>query len=193
MLADISCIEANMVSKLALLLIVTLLMGTQEVETSFYDFTVTNIRGQEVSMNDFKGKVIMVVNTASLCGFTKQYSDLQKLYDTYREEGFAILGFPANNFGNQEPGTDEEIQEFCEVNFNITFPLFSKVEVTGPQQHPLFAFLTQADNRDYTGGINWNFEKFLIDRNGVLQHRFPTRENPMGDSIQKAVTNLLHP
>ncbi len=180
-----------MVSKLALLLTLILLMGTQEVKTSFYDFTVTNIRGQEVSMNDFKGKVIMVVNTASLCGFTKQYSDLQKLYDTYRDDGFMMLGFPANNFGNQEPGTDEEIQEFCEVNFNITFPMFSKVDVAGSQQHPLFAFLTQAENPDFTGGINWNFEKFLVDRNGNLQHRFRTRENPMGEPIQTAVRDLL--
>ncbi len=142
-------------------------------------------------MNEFKGKVIMVVNTASLCGFTKQYTDLQQLYDTYHEDGLVILGFPANNFGNQEPGSDEEILEFCEMNFNISFPMFSKVDVVGPQQHPLFTFLTETENRDFTGGINWNFEKFLLDRSGVLQHRFRTRDNPLSDSVQNAVKNLL--
>jgi len=142
-------------------------------------------------MEDFKGKVIMVVNTASLCGFTKQYNDLQKLYDMYRDQGLVLLGFPSNNFGNQEPGTDEEILEFCETNFNITFPMFSKVDVTGAQQHPLFAYLTASENRDFTGGINWNFEKFLLDRDGALQHRFRTRENPLGENVQQAVVRLL--
>ncbi len=170
---------------------ISLLMGTPEAETSFFDFTVTNIRGQEVSLDDYKGKVIMVVNTASLCGFTKQYNDLQELYDMYRDEGFVILGFPSNNFGNQEPGTDEEILEFCETNFNISFPLFSKVEVTGEQQDPLFAFLTASENPDFTGGINWNFEKFLLDRDGKLQHRFRTRENPLGENVQAAITRLM--
>ncbi len=180
-----------MISIIALLITMALHMGTQEDKTSFFDFTVTDIRGQEVSLSEYKGKVIMVVNTASLCGFTKQYEDLQHLFDTYREQGFFVLGFPANDFGNQEPGTDEEIKDFCEMNFNISFPLFSKVEVTGSEQHPLFTFLTEVENQDFTGGINWNFEKFLLDRNGVLQHRFRTRENPMGDNVQAAVKRLL--
>ncbi len=142
-------------------------------------------------MEEFKGKVIMVVNTASLCGFTKQYNDLQELYDMYREQGFVILGFPSNDFGNQEPGTDDEILEFCETNFNISFPMFSKVEVTGEQQHPLFVFLTATENRDFTGGINWNFEKFLLDGEGRLQHRFRTRESPLSEPVRDAVARLL--
>jgi len=180
-----------MIAVIALLISISLPMGTPEAETSFFDFTITNIRGQEVSMEEFKGKVIMVVNTASLCGFTKQYNDLQELYDMYREQGFVILGFPSNDFGNQEPGTDDEILEFCETNFNISFPMFSKVEVTGEQQHPLFVFLTATENRDFTGGINWNFEKFLLDGEGRLQHRFRTRESPLSEPVRDAVARLL--
>ena len=180
-----------MVSIIVLLITLSFQMETQEDKTSFFDFIVTDIRGQEVSLSEYKGNVIMVVNTASLCGFTKQYEDLQNLYETYRDQGFVILGFPANDFGNQEPGTDEEILEFCEMNFNIRFPMFSKVDVTGRSQHPLFAFLTKTENNDFIGGINWNFEKFLLDRDGVLQHRFRTREDPMGENIRNSVKTLL--
>lgn len=180
-----------MVTKITLLIFLTLLMGTQEKKTSFYDFTVTNISGHEIPLTDFKGKVILVVNTASLCGFTRQYSDLQELYDTYHNDGLIVLGFPSNNFGNQEPGSDDEIREFCEVNFNITFPLFSRLDVAGPKQDPLFTFLTESHNNDFMGPVNWNFEKFLIDRDGVLQNRFRSSVNPSSSTIQKAIKSLL--
>ncbi len=180
-----------MVTITALIIIMSLLMATHNADTSFYDFTLTNIRGHEVSINDYKGNVIMIVNTASKCGYTKQYDDLQNLYNTYKDDGFVILGFPANNFGNQEPGSDMEIMEFCELNFNITFPMFSKVDVVGPKQHALFTYLTGVENHDYTGDINWNFEKFLVDRNGSLQRRFKTRENPMDERVQNAIKDLL--
>ena len=180
-----------MVTTSILIIILSLHMATHKADTSFFDFTLTNIQGNEVSMNEYKGKVILIVNTASECGFTKQFDDLQKLYGAYKDDGFVILGFPSNNFGNQEPGTNEEIMEFCEMNFNITFPMFSKIDVNSPMQHPLFAYLTTAENEDFTGGINWNFEKFLIDREGRLQRRFRTRENPMDDPIQIAIKKLL--
>ncbi len=180
-----------MVTITVITITISLLMATHKEDTSFFDHTLTNIRGDEVYMNEYKGKVILIVNTASKCGFTKQYEDLQRLYDIFKDSGFVILGFPANNFGNQEPGTDEEILEFCEMNFNITFPMFSKIDVNGPNQHPLFAYLTNTGNQDYTGGINWNFEKFLIDREGKLQRRFRTRENPLDESIQISIQDLL--
>lgn len=180
-----------MITIIALLFASILIMETKDTQTSFYDYTVTDITGEEVSLDIYKGKVIMIVNTASMCGFTKQYSDLQQLYETHRENGFVILGFPANNFGNQEPGSDEEIRAFCELNYNITFPMFSKVEVAGSDQHPLFSYLTQHENRDFTGSINWNFEKFLVDRDGQLLRRFRTRVNPMDDVIRNAVSELL--
>lgn len=180
-----------MITIIALLFASILTMETKDAQTSFYDHTVTDITGEEVSLDAYKGKVIMIVNTASKCGFTKQYSDLQQLYETYREKEFVILGFPANNFGNQEPGSDEEIRTFCDMNYNISFPMFSKVEVAGSDQHPLFSYLTQHENRDFSGSINWNFEKFLIDRDGQLLRRFRTRVNPMDDVIRNAVSELL--
>lgn len=166
-------------------------MGTTKTDTSFFDFNVTDIHGNEVSLDEFKGKVIMVVNTASECGYTSQYEDLQFVYSELKDKGFVVLGFPANNFGGQEPGTDEQIREFCEVNFNISFPMFSKVEVRGPDQNPLFDYLTNLDNQDFTGAINWNFEKFLIDRDGNLQRRFRSAEKPTDDEIKSAIQQLL--
>jgi len=172
-------------------LLFSLLMGTTKTDTSFFDFNVTDIHGNEVSLDEFKGKVIMVVNTASECGYTSQYEDLQFVYSELKDKGFVVLGFPANNFGGQEPGTDEQIREFCEVNFNISFPMFSKVEVRGPDQNPLFDYLTNLDNQDFTGAINWNFEKFLIDRDGNLQRRFRSAEKPTDDEIKSAIQQLL--
>ncbi len=176
---------------MALIITMSLVMGTQEAKTSFFDFTLTNIRGHEVSMSEYKGKVVMVVNTASKCGFTRQYRDLQKLHDTYKDQGLVILGFPANNFGKQEPGSNEEIVEFCELNYNISFPLFSKIDVVGPNQHSFFEFLTGADNQNFTGAIKWNFEKFLIDKDGNLQHRFRSFTNPKSKKIVRAIEQLL--
>ncbi len=142
-------------------------------------------------MNEFKGQVVMIVNTASKCGFTRQYKELQQVYEQYKDEGFVILGFPANNFGWQEPGTDEDILEFCELNFGVTFPLFSKIDVRGSKQNSLFAYLTKTENQDFTGNIRWNFEKFLIDRNGILQRRFRSRTKPNDAAVIETITSLL--
>src|SRR5690606_9156531 len=149
---------------------------------SIYDYSFTSISGEKIEMSSFKGKKILVVNTASKCGFTKQYKDLQKLHEQYGEK-LVIIGFPANNFGNQEPGSNTTIQEFCERNFGVTFLLSEKVEVKGEDMAPLFKYLTQSDNPDFTGDIKWNFEKFLIDENGKLIHRYRSAVNPMDEKI----------
>jgi len=159
--------------------------------TGLHDFVKKDIRGKEVNLDAYKGKVVMVVNTASKCGFTPQYKDLQALYEKYEGQDFVILGFPANNFNGQEPGSNEEIDEFCEANFGVTFPMFSKVSVKGSDQDALFAFLTSQPNNDFTGDINWNFEKFLIDQNGNLVRRFRSRTNPMSSEIVQSIETIL--
>lgn len=158
---------------------------------TIHDFTMTDIRGQQVKLESFKGKAVLIVNTASKCGFTPQYKDLQDLYSKYEDEDFVILGFPANNFGGQEPGSDEEIAEFCELNFGVRFPMFSKVEVRGSDIHPFFEFITNLDNPDFTGNINWNFEKFLFDKDGTLLRRFRSRTSPMSNEIIGAIETIL--
>lgn len=167
-------------------------VNTSENPNSLHQFKMKDIRGSEVSLDAYKGKVVMVVNTASKCGYTPQYKDLQALYEKYANTDFVILGFPANNFGEQEPGSDEEIATFCEVNFGVTFPLFSKVEVKGTEQDELFAFLTTAENQDFTGEIKWNFEKFLINKEGKLVRRFRSATNPMSDEIQESIEAILN-
>lgn len=171
--------------------ILVLLMATTISGSPLYDYTVTNIAGKEVSMNNYKGNVIMIVNTASECGFTPQYAELQELYEEYKDKGLVVLGFPSNNFGNQEPGTDKDIKEFCDINFNITFPLFSKTAVKGEEQHPLFSYLTNLENENFKGEIGWNFEKFLISRDGNLKYRFKSEESPKSEDVLKAVRQLL--
>lgn len=167
--------------------------NTEEESTaeSFFDFTMNNIRGQEVPMSTFEGRVLLVVNTASMCGFTKQYEELQQLHDTYSERGFAVLGFPTADFGGQEFGTDEEIAEFCEVNFRINFPLFSRISVRGNDKHDLFAYLIEQENKDFTGDIRWNFEKFLISADGTLVRRFRSNVTPLSTEITSAIEQLL--
>lgn len=150
--------------------------------TALFDFKVKNIEGSTIDLTAFKGKKILIVNTASECGFTPQYEDLQKLYSTYKDK-LVIIGFPANNFGEQEPGTNSEIKSFCSKNYGVTFPMMGKVSVKGNGIDPLFAWLTTEPNPDFTGDIKWNFEKFLLDENGKLIHRFKTRTSPMSDEI----------
>ncbi|MGD8428559.1 MAG: glutathione peroxidase [Balneolaceae bacterium] len=157
-----------------------------------YKFKPTNIDGKETSLSTFKGKVLLIVNTASECGFTPQYDGLQTLYKTYKDQGLAVLGFPANNFGGQEPGTDEEIKQFCKVNYEVTFPMFSKVSVKGGNQHPLFTYLTTVENEDFTGEIKWNFEKFLIGKNGKLIRRFRSTKKPQSKEITRAIEKALN-
>lgn len=162
-----------------------------EKEKSVYDFKVKNIDGKEVKLSDYKGKVLLLVNVASKCGYTPQYKDLQALYEKYGEKGLVVMGFPANNFGKQEPGTNEEIKEFCTANYDVTFPMFSKVSVKGDDQHELFKYLTSLENPDFKGDINWNFEKFLIGKDGKLLHRFRSKPSPTGEEIVKAVEAAL--
>jgi glutathione peroxidase len=139
--------------------------------SSVYDFKLKSIEGQDFSLAKYRGKKVLIVNTASKCGFTPQYAELQKLAEMYKDK-LVVIGFPANNFGQQEPGANSDIKTFCEKRFGVTFPLSEKVSVKGDDICPLFQYLTTAPNPDFTGEIKWNFEKFLIDENGNLVHRF---------------------
>ncbi|QSZ47632.1 glutathione peroxidase [Arthrobacter sp. D5-1] len=158
--------------------------------TSLYSIPLTFNDGSEADFGRFEGKAVLVVNVASECGFTRQYAGLEALYGKYREQGLEILGVPCNQFGGQEPGADEEIAEFCERNFGVTFPLTSKANVLGKQQHPLFAKLTQ-DEDGQPAKVKWNFEKFVINRGGDLVARFPSTVEPDSEDLVKAVEKAL--
>ncbi len=145
--------------------------------STLYDFSAPSLSGQHVALKDFAGQVVLVVNTASKCGFTPQYAGLEILYHTYKSSGFVVLGFPCNQFGQQEPGNADDIASFCEVRYGVTFPLFAKVDVHGPDAHPLFVYLTKALPGWLGRRIRWNFTKFLIARDGTPLRRFaPTTE-----------------
>jgi len=158
---------------------------------SFFDLSATSISGERISFDRYRGKVLLVVNTASRCGFTPQYAELQKLYERYRERGFEILAFPSNDFAGQEPGTNEEIKTFCESRFHITFPLFSRAPVCGPAKQEVFRFLTESCAADFTGEIKWNFEKFLIGRDGRVRARFDSFTNPLSAHLVREIEGLL--
>lgn len=156
---------------------------------SVHDFKANLIQGSEKNLSDYKGKVLLIVNTASGCGFTPQYAALQSLYEKYREQGFEILAFPSNDFGGQEPASNEEIQKFCDLRFKVKFPLFEKVAVKGDQAHPLFQYLTKESARK--GSIKWNFSKFLIDQNGQVVDRFASTTDPLSDKVTRSIASLL--
>ncbi len=159
---------------------------------SIYDFAAKDINGGEVSLESYKGKVLLIVNVASKCGFTPQYEGLQKLYETHKDQGLVVLGFPANDFLWQEPGTDSEIKAFCTTTYGVTFPMFAKISVKGSGQHPLYAFLTDKKaNPSVNGKISWNFNKFLIGRDGRVIRQFGSRDKPLGDEMVKAVKAAL--
>lgn len=161
-------------------------------ERSMYEFTMKNIDGQDVKLDAYKGKVVMIVNTASKCGLTPQYEGLEALYDKYKDRGFVVLGFPANNFMGQEPGTEKEIKEFCKLKYDVSFPMFSKISVKGADQHPFYAFLTgKTSNPGFDGDISWNFEKFLADRSGKIIARYSPKTTPNDPEIVKAVEGAL--
>lgn len=153
-----------------------------------YDFTCKTITGEEKALKDFQGKVLLVVNTASKCGFTPQYDGLEELYKRYQSQGLEILGFPCNQFRSQEPGTESDIQQFCSLNFGVTFPLFAKVDVNGPQTAPVYTYL-KSGARGFLGSraIKWNFTKFLVNRQGTVIKRFATATKPeaMAASIEQ--------
>ena len=159
---------------------------------SVYDFEMKDIDGKTVSLSQYKGKVAMIVNVASKCGFTPQYEGLQNIYQKYSDKGFVVLAFPANNFRNQEPGTNAEIKEFCSSKFGVTFPMFSKISVLGDNIHPLYKFLTEeATNPQFPGDIQWNFTKFLIGRDGTILARFQTPEKPESEKVTGAIEKAL--
>ena len=153
---------------------------------SVYDFKLKTIDGDDFSLAKYKGKKILVVNTASKCGFTKQYAELQQLSELYKDK-LVVVGFPANNFGGQEPGTNQDIKSFCKDNFSVSFPMSGKTSVKGDDISPLFKYLTEAQNPDFTGEIKWNFEKFLLDENGNLIHRYRSATKPLDPAITSKI------
>jgi glutathione peroxidase len=168
------------------------LSATAFAASSVYDFTMPALNGSPTPLAGFKGKVVLVVNVASQCGYTPQYEGLQALYAKYRDQGFVIAGFPANNFGGQEPGTNEEIGAFCKSKFGVTFPMFSKISVKGSDQAPLYRFLTDKSANPKTGGeIQWNFTKFLVDRTGKVIQRFEPAVEPESKELVSAVESTL--
>ena len=155
----------------------------------FYDITVQDQLGNDVSLGEYKGKVVLVVNTATGCGFTPQYAGLQKLYDTYKDRGFVILDFPCNQFAGQAPGTAEEINSFCTLNYGTTFPRFAKIKVNGKEESPLYTDLKKQQSGEQGPRIKWNFTKFLVDREGNVVKRFAPADTP--ESLEKDVLALL--
>lgn len=159
---------------------------------SVYDFTVKDIDGKAVKLDRYKGKTLLIVNTASLCGNTPQYASLERLYQKYKGQGLRILAFPANNFGQQEPGSDGQIKEFCTAKYKTTFDLFSKVEVKGANQAPLYKYLTSKEtDPKFAGDIEWNFAKFLIGRDGKIAGRFQAGTDPLTPEVEKTIAAAL--
>lgn len=159
-------------------------------QTTFHSFTVKDINGADFALSQFKGKKVLVVNTASKCGLTPQYKELQELYEAYRSKGVEIVAFPANNFASQEPGTNKEILEFCTAEYSVTFPIMSKISVKGDDIHPLYKWLTtKEENLVEDSKVKWNFQKYLIDENGKLVRHFAPRIKPLNDKIIQSLTN----
>ena len=156
---------------------------------NLYDFTVKDAKGQPAQLSDFNGKVVLVVNTATGCGFTPQYKGLQELYEKYKEQGFEILDFPCNQFANQAPGSNEEITSFCTLNYGTTFPRFAKIEVNGKNESPLYAWLKSQKSGVVGSGIKWNFTKFLIDQKGQVTARFAPTTPP--ENLERRIVDLL--
>jgi glutathione peroxidase len=169
------------------LALLAMLTSSAFAASSVHEFSLPSIDGVPAPLSAYKGKVVLIVNVASQCGYTPQYAGLEKLYERYKDKGFVILGFPANNFGAQEPGTNEEIKTFCSRNYNVTFPMYSKISVAGGDKAPLYKFLT-----DTTGGeIKWNFTKFLVDGDGKVIARFESRVTPDSSELVGAVERAL--
>jgi len=157
---------------------------------SIYQFSASNISGQEVSLSDYKGKVILIVNTASKCGFTPQFEGLETLYKELVDDGLVVLGFPCNQFGGQDPGSNGEIEEFCQLNYGVSFPMFSKIDVNGDDAHPLFVYLKEnAKGVLGSKAIKWNFTKFLVNKEGEVVKRYGSKDKP--SSIAKDIKSLL--
>ncbi|WP_200976297.1 glutathione peroxidase [Echinicola sp. 20G] len=188
-LAVVACESASKTSSEESEMIATTTVNQEssDMEKSFYDFTMTDIDGNDVDFSKFKGKKLLVVNVASKCGYTPQYEDLQKLNEEYGDK-VTILGFPANNFGEQEPGTNDDIKKFCTSNYGVTFPMFEKISVKGVDKHPLYRWLSDKSLNGWNDQEpTWNFCKYFIDENGELKHFFQSSVNPMDDEIIKLI------
>ncbi len=166
--------------------------GRNKGMKTIYDFTMKDIDGNDVPLAKYKGSVVLLVNVASKCGFTPQYEGLQELYTANKDRGFVILGFPANDFLWQEPGSDGEIKQFCSLTYGVTFPMFSKIAVKGKEIDPLYAYLTSKEtNPEFGGSVTWNFNKFLIGRDGTILDRFDSKDEPLGKKVKDAVEAAL--
>jgi glutathione peroxidase len=175
-----------------LVLMALLGMSAMAAEQSVYDFTLNSIDGRPTPLSSFKGKVLLLVNVASRCGFTPQYAGLESLYEKYKDRGFVIVGIPANNFGGQEPGTNQEIKTFCTAKYHVSFPMMAKVSVKGSDITPLYAFLTDKNLHPDTGGdIGWNFTKFLVGPDGKVIARFDSKVEPESPEVTSAVEKAL--
>ena len=166
----------------------TAMLNNVSAQNSLYDLSAPRIDGAVKSLDEFKGKVALVVNTASECGYTPQYADLEKLYEQFKDRGFVVLGFPSNDFGQQEPGSEAEIQKFCSSRFGVSFPLFAKTKVLGSDKSPVYAFLTKSTGGDEVG---WNFEKFLVGGNGLVIGRFSSSVKPLSPELVENIEKAL--
>ena len=156
---------------------------------TFFDFKINSINGEELDLSSFKGKTILLVNVASKCGFTNQYDDLQKIYDDFKEKGLIVIGIPTNQFGGQEPGSEKEIKNFCETNFNITFPMTSKYEVKGDNAHPIYIWAKDSFGKSTVP--KWNFHKILINKNGKIEDTFASFTGPLSNKVVKKIEQIL--
>jgi glutathione peroxidase len=166
--------------------------GETMAEKSVLEFTMKSIDGNDVKLDIYSGKVLLLVNVASKCGYTPQYQGLESVYKKYKEQGLIVMGFPANNFLWQEPGTNEEIKTFCATKYNVTFPMFAKISVKGDKIHPLYKFLTSKQtDPEFSGAISWNFNKFLVDRAGKVVARFASKDEPESEKVVQAIEQAL--
>jgi glutathione peroxidase len=175
---------------IALLAALFLLQTVVARAGSIYDIKLKDIDGKDTSLSAYKGKVLLIVNVASHCGFTKQYDALEAIHEKYKDKGFAVLGFPCNQFGGQEPGSNEEIKQFCSSKFHVTFPMFDKIEVNGSSRHPLYTKLAGKDS-PFPGDIKWNFTKFLISKDGKILKRFESKVTPDSAEVTQAIEAAL--
>lgn len=177
---------------LVLPLVMPMTAHAADAPKSVHDIAVKTIDGQDVTLGQFKGKVLLLVNTASQCGYTPQYEGMQSIYQKYKDQGFEVLAFPANEFGGQEPGSNDEIKTFCTTRYRTTFPLFAKIVVNGKDKHPLYQYLTDKQtNPKFAGDIPWNFTKFLVDRNGQIIGRFEPKDAPESAPVTQAIEAAL--
>lgn len=187
-----SLLRPAMVSRMKTILstLIVALSMTAHAASSLAEIPLKDINGKDTSLKAYQGKAILIVNVASKCGYTSQYKSLESTFRKYKDQGLVVLGFPCNQFGGQEPGTNEEIKSFCSANYDVTFPLFDKLDVKGPAQHPLYSALAGKDSQ-FPGEVKWNFGKFLVGRDGKLIKRWDSKASPDGEEITKAIEAAL--